>query len=88
MLVEKDGSLKPVEFNNGIINYNGQIATQTYIRDITKRKAAEKALVESEQRYALAVEGVNEGIFDWNLETNEVYFSNNYKAILGLARKR
>lgn len=84
MLVRKDGSLKPVEFNNGIITYNGQIATQTYIRDITERKAAEKALVESEQRYALAVEGVNEGIFDWNLETNEVYFSNNYKAILGL----
>jgi|GEM_PF-767458 len=85
MLVRKDGTLKPVEFNNGIITYNGQIATQTYIRDITERKVAEKALIESEQRYALAVEGVNEGIFDWNLETNEVYFSNNYKAIVGFS---
>ncbi|NTW23627.1 MAG: PAS domain S-box protein [Lentimicrobium sp.] len=85
VLVRKDGTLTPVEFNNGIITYNGRIATQTYIRDITERKAAEKALVESEQRYALAVEGVNEGIFDWNLETNQVYFSNNYKAILGLS---
>ncbi|MBL7903845.1 MAG: PAS domain S-box protein [Bacteroidales bacterium] len=84
MLLCKDGTLKPVEFNNGIINFNGRTATQTYIRDITERKAAEKALIESEQRYALAVEGVNEGIFDWNLVTNEVYFSNHYKSILGL----
>ncbi|MBK6347140.1 MAG: PAS domain S-box protein [Bacteroidales bacterium] len=84
VLIRKDGTFRPVEFNNGIITYNGAIATQTYIRDITERKAAEQALVESEQRYALAVEGVNEGIFDWNLVTNEVYFSNNYKAIMGL----
>jgi len=84
VLVQKDGTLKPVEFNNGIISYNGKIATQTYIRDITERKAAQQALIESEQRYALAVEGVNEGIFDWNLETGSVYFSNHYKSILGL----
>lgn len=84
VLVQKDGTLKPVEFNNGIITYNGKIATQTYIRDITERKAAQQALIESEQRYALAVEGVNEGIFDWNLETGSVYFSNHYKSILGL----
>jgi PAS domain S-box-containing protein len=84
VLVQKDGTLKPVEFNNGIITYNGRIATQTYIRDITERKAAQQALIESEQRYALAVEGVNEGIFDWNLESGKVYFSNHYKAILGL----
>lgn len=84
-LVQKDGTLKPVEFNNTIITYNGKIATQTYIRDITERKAAEQALIESEKRYALAVEGVNEGIFDWDLETGSVYYSNHYKAILGLS---
>lgn len=83
VLVHKNGTLKPVELNDGIISFNGAEATQTYIRDITERKVAEKALIESEQRYALAVEGVNEGIFDWDLNTNEVYFSNNYKAILG-----
>jgi diguanylate cyclase (GGDEF)-like protein/PAS domain S-box-containing protein len=51
--------------------------------DISTRKRAEAALRHSEERYALAVRGANDGIWDWDLRANRVYFSERWKAMLG-----
>ncbi|MBW2121321.1 MAG: PAS domain-containing protein [Deltaproteobacteria bacterium] len=46
-------------------------------------RKTEKALRESEERYALATSAGHVGTWDWNLETNEIYIDPNLKAMLG-----
>lgn len=54
-----------------------------FITDITQNKKAGEELRNSEKRFDYAMQASSDGIFDWNMKTNQVYFSPGYFSMLG-----
>jgi PAS domain S-box-containing protein len=53
-------------------------------QDVTERTHAEHALKRSEERFTLAAEGANDGLWEWDLRTQQFYFSGRWRALIGL----
>jgi diguanylate cyclase (GGDEF)-like protein/PAS domain S-box-containing protein len=64
---------KPIDFPVAVARIGTQLS----------HKQAQESLKESEERYALAARGSNDGLWDWNLSANVVHFSPRWKSMLG-----
>ncbi|MGC3960101.1 MAG: PAS domain S-box protein [Verrucomicrobiota bacterium] len=80
----KDGSTFPVEVSLKLVAL-GREDVVTVVRDISERKRNEAAFRESQERLELAASAAQIGFWDWNLETNEVLYSPEWKAQIGYA---
>jgi len=83
-VLAKDGQRIPLELKSRLV-YRGQmpVGVQGIARDITDRRRAAEAMRESEERYALAAMGSNDGLWDWNLRSNRIFFSARWKEQIG-----
>jgi diguanylate cyclase (GGDEF)-like protein/PAS domain S-box-containing protein len=87
-LLHKDGRRVPLELTSSLV-YRGYrlVGVQGIARDVTERRRAEKAMREGDERYALAAQGSNDGLWDWDLRKNVIFFSARWKAQLGAAEQ-
>ncbi len=85
VLISKNGTEYQIADSAAPIkNEKGEVKGVVLIfSDVTDKYAAQKRLKESEERFNLAMRASNDGLFDWNLETNEIYYSPAWKRIIG-----
>ncbi len=58
-------------------------AVANELHKILEKRKVEKTLQQSEERWQFAIEGSNDGIWDWNMLTGNVFFSNRWKEMIG-----
>jgi PAS domain S-box-containing protein len=80
---KSDGTVISVEIIEHPIEFDGRPSALAMPRDVTEQQAAEYALKKSREQLQLAFEAANEGLWDWNVETGEGYFSPRYFMLLG-----
>jgi PAS domain S-box-containing protein len=81
--ITRDGRIIPIEINSNYVSFGGKEFNFTFSRDITERKRAEEKLRKSEERYTLAEHAINDGIWDWNILSHEIFCSPRWTEILG-----
>ncbi len=72
-----------VELNIQLCNCSSDNLLIVNCKDISHYKLTEFRLKQSEERFALAVQGSNDGIWDWDLVKNKLYISNRWKSLFG-----
>lgn len=87
-LRRKDGSVYIGLISSALLEVDGQPCNLTFTRDITERKKAEEALLESAQRLELALASGNLGIWERNIRDHITHWDDRMFELYGLDRFR
>jgi PAS domain S-box-containing protein len=66
-----------------VLTLLGALTIAALLRQLRRVEASEQALRESEERYALAMEGANEGFWDWHVQADRLFISQKMKMLTG-----
>ncbi|MCB1683191.1 MAG: PAS domain S-box protein, partial [Pseudomonadales bacterium] len=80
----KDGTVYPFEFTAIPVIQHKRAWLLVLGNDVTEKHAQEEALRASEERLKLAVQGSNDGVFDYDIESEELYLSERLRGWLEL----
>ncbi|MBN2275716.1 MAG: PAS domain S-box protein [Bacteroidales bacterium] len=80
---KKNGEIITCLLSSEKILISGKKYILSNIIDITQRKKAEEKFRESEMRWQFSVDGSGLGLWDWDIESNIVFFSKQWKKMLG-----
>lgn len=82
---QTDGEIRWVHGLGEVIVDEDGVPVKIYgaVRDITEKRRAEEALKKNKERLELAMDASDHGFWDWNIDTNETYFSPRYYTMLG-----
>ncbi|MFX0079952.1 MAG: PAS domain S-box protein, partial [Candidatus Hermodarchaeota archaeon] len=84
-MVRKDGTVLWVEIFANVIEYEGEPAIQAAYSDITERKKAEAALLESEEKFRALVEDLSDWVWELDLKGTITYSNSAVEDILGFS---
>ena len=82
-IYHKDGHVVPVELSSAKIEYEGGPSDVIFIRDISERRQADEVLQESEERYEMVLESIEDGYYEGNISGKLTFFNESFKRIFG-----
>ncbi len=78
-----DGSVRSVSLYSAIIDYESEPALLTFFRDMTEATITRKELIDSRERLQLALEAAQDGVWDWDIPSGKMVYSNTWAKMLG-----
>ncbi len=81
--VRKDGTICHVESFGTLVTYNDRPAVLGTLLDITERKQADEERRKTEERFQLVAQATNDAVWDWNLETDAVWWNEGVTTLFG-----
>lgn len=79
----KEGNKIPVAVALNYFEFEGSSFICALVHNISEQLATARQLKESQRRLVFALQASSDGLFDWDLQTDELYFSRHWKAMLG-----
>ena len=81
----KDGTQFPIDLTCAATGTDDRWTATAIVNDISESCRTEAALKQSQERYDLTARAANDGLWDWDLQKNEIHFSPRWKAMLGFS---
>ena len=79
-----DGEVRNVAVSSTGMNWGGEPAVLTFMRDITEEVRNKRDLVAGRERLQLALDAAQDGVWDWNIPTGRMIYSESWAKMLGL----